>query len=83
MLSRLPRRFSSQFGPEKGDPGPKNTNFQTIKFGTLVPLVNTWELPNFSRIQSCLGSLGCPVGFWANLGPKRGLGPKNENFQKN
>jgi len=27
-----------------------------------------------------LGSLGCPIGFWANLGPEKGApGRKNEN----
>jgi len=29
-------------------------------------------LVTFSQIQPFLGSLGCPIGFWANLDPKRG-----------
>jgi len=33
-LFRLPCRFSGQFGPEKGAPGPKNGNFQKIKIST-------------------------------------------------
>jgi len=47
MLTRLSRRFSGQFGPEKGALGPKIENFQKMK---KTPQIFTQEInvTNFS-----------------------------------
>jgi len=61
-LSRLPCKFSCQFGPW----GPKMKNFQKKKKQTnkktKKPRYNTQgtSVPEFSQIQPFLGSVGCP-----------------------